>query len=237
MRADLVLGDGRTVRMEGPAGVRRETRLASNGNGVMTVVARLAEDEGVDFWFDPEEGLELRVPRGSLWGNAAKAVASWGGRLALLAAVGATLGTLFSMPVASFLAVALLALVQCGDLLEEAAGVDRETFVASLTSVMGGGGHTHGAADGHGATAAPAGPWAVRGASAVYWLYRGTGWVLHPLTADRSARQLCEGEWIPPHETWKGLGLRLLALPALLGAAGAWVLRRREWGAWGGERR
>ncbi|MBR6021995.1 MAG: hypothetical protein IK066_06195, partial [Kiritimatiellae bacterium] len=232
VRIGIAAGEGRTALLEGPAGAREETRLDWSGGGELVLAARLAEDEGADFWFDPEDGMLLRVPKGGAWGNAAKAVASWAGRLALLAAVGTTLGTLFSMPVASFLAVALLALVQCGDLLEEASGVDRDAFVRSLTAVMGGGGHSHGGEE----SAAPPGPWAERGAAAVYYLYKGTGWVLKPLTGDHSARQLCEGEWIPPGETARGLGWRLAALPALLGAIGTWVLRRREWGNWGGAR-
>ena len=57
-------------------------------------------------FFDPADGLVLRFARSSFSANYLRALATLFLRLALFAAIGTTLGTLFSMPVAAFLSEA-----------------------------------------------------------------------------------------------------------------------------------
>jgi len=235
LKGELALGDGRRIALDAPAGVRRDVLLdwPEESGDVLEATLRLADDPetaGVDFHFDPADGVIVRIPRGGVAANAAKAWLACAGRLALLAAVGVTLGTAFSMPVASFLALALLLLLQCGDLLDEAASVDRRAFVGSLLAVMDGA-HSHGGGDAaDGAAAAAEGGWRVQLATGIYGVYRATAWGLQPFLADRSAEQFRTAEWIEPRALARRLAWQWAVLPAALGAAGAWILRRREWG-------
>ena len=224
------MDNGKLVALDDPAGARRDVpvEMPSGKCESLGVEMRLEEGgeaAGVDFFFDPEDGMTLRVPRGGVRGNAAKAWAALAGRLALLSAVGVTLGTLFSMPVASFLAVALLVVLHFAPLLDEASRVDRATFTRSLLSAMAGG-HGHG---GEEEEPAPGG-WRNAMANGAFWVYRGTAWALRPFLADKATEELCAAEWIDPGTVARQAAWRIVALPAALGVLGACVLRRREWG-------
>jgi hypothetical protein len=53
---------------------------------------------------------------------------------------------------------------------------------------------------------------------------------LRPFLADKTEEKLCAAEWIEPGEVARQAVWRVVVLPGVLGALGALVLRRREWG-------
>ena len=143
--------------------------------------------------------------------------------MALLAAVGLTLGTLFSLPVAAFASVVLLLLLQLSNFIGAAAQTDRATFVANVAPF---GTHAHGDDT---ATAAEPSPAARAAATALYVLYRATWTLLRPLLEDTTLDRLATATAIPAREVVGTLLRQLLLLPLLLGALSAATLRAREW--------
>lgn len=173
-------------------------------------------------FFDPAAGLVLRRSAGSFAGNYLRALAALYLRLALFAAIGVTLGTLFSMPVASFLALVLVLILQLSGFISAAAQVDRETFVAQVAPF--GAGHVHGDAG-----PVPPSPAARAAATVLYYAYRGTWLALRPLLADRTLDDLSAGAFLPPRALARNLLQQGLLLPGLLACLAAAVLRCREW--------
>ena len=180
---------------------------------------------GATLFFDPVGGLVLRQPLGTFAGNYLRALAQLYLRLALFAAIGVTLGTLFSMPVATFLALVLLLILQLSGFVSAAAQVDRATFVANVAP-FGAGAHAHGGE----AHAPPPPSLAARAAATVlYAAYRGTWLALRPLLEDRTLDDLSTGTRLPPRDLLLRFLRQALLLPALLALLSAAVLRRREW--------
>ena len=174
-------------------------------------------------FFDPADGLVLRQPAGTFAGNYLRALAQLFLRLALFAAIGVTLGTLFSMPVATFLALVLILILQLSGFISAAAQVDRETFVQNVAP-FGAGGHAHGDAE------PPAPSLAARAAAtALFYAYRGTWLTLRPLLADRTLDALSTGTRLPPRDLLRNALQQGLVLPLLLALLSTAVLRRREW--------
>ena len=175
-------------------------------------------------FFDPAEGLVLRRPAGTFAGNYLRALGHLYLRLALFAAIGVTLGTLFSMPVATFLALVLILVLQLSGFVSAAARVDRATFVRNVAP-FGAAAHAHGDA------AEPAAPsLAARAtATALFYAYRGTYLALRPLLDDRTLDDLSAGTFLPPRDFLRAFLQQGVALPLLLALLSAAVLRRREW--------
>ena len=187
-----------------------------------TVTFRNLGGHGATLFFDPANGLVLRRAAGTFGGNYLRALARLYLRLALFAAIGVTLGTLFSLPVATFLSLVLVIILQLSGFISAAAQVDRETFVANVAPF--GGGQVHG-------ETAPAPPsLAARAAATVlYYAYRGTWLALRPLLADRTLDDLANGIYLPPRDLARALLAEGLGLPLLLALLSTAVLRRREW--------
>ena len=172
-------------------------------------------------FFEPAAGLTLRTPVGAFAGNYLRALALLFLRLALFAAIGVTLGTLFSLPVASFLALVLILVLQLSGFVSSAAQTDRATFVANVAQF--GGGHAHD-------DAAPAPSLLARGvANVLYVTYRGTWYALRPLLDDHTLDQLATGTHLPPRHVLRALLVQGLGLPALLALIATAVLKTREW--------
>jgi hypothetical protein len=95
-----------------------------------SVVVSNRDPHNATLFFDPADGLVLRHPAGTFAGNYLRALGRLYLRLALFAAIGVTLGTLFSMPVATFLTLVLILVLQLSGFISAAAQVDRESFVA-----------------------------------------------------------------------------------------------------------
>ena len=177
---------------------------------------------GATLFFDPANGLVLRRAASTFAGNYLRALARLYLRLALFAAIGVTLGTLFSMPVATFLSLVLILILQLSGFISAAAQVDRETFVANVAPF--GGGHVHGDAE-----PAPPSLAARAAANVFYYAYRGTWLALRPLLADRTLDDLANGAYLPPRDLARALLAEGLGLPLLLALLSTAVLRRREW--------
>ena len=178
---------------------------------------------GATLFFDPADGLVLRRPAGTFAGNYLRALAQIYLRLALFAAIGVTLGTLFSLPVATFLTLVLVLVLQLSGFIVAAAQVDRATFVANVAPF---GAHSHV----HGDKAAPAPSAAARAAAAgLFYAYRATYLTLRPLLEDRTLDDLATGTWLPPRALARNAVQQGLVLPLLLGLLSAAVLKKREW--------
>ena len=180
---------------------------------------------GATLFFEPAAGLVLRHPRGTFAPNYLRALLLMFLRLALFAAVGVTLGTLFSMPVAAFLGLVLMLVLQLSGFIRAAAQTDRQTFVANVAA-FGQAGHAH---DGDSADS-PAPSLAARAlANAFYYAYRGTWLALRPLLDYRAPDDLAAAARIPPRDLARALLQQGLLLPALLALLSTAVLRKREW--------
>lgn len=188
--------------------------------------ANLAE-RPVTLFFDPADGLVLRRARGSFAANFARSLALVFFRLALFAAVGVSLGTLFSMPVAAFLSLVLVLVLQLSGFVAAAAKTDRNAFVANVASI--GHGHSHAPAP----EAEPS-PAARALASATFYAYRATYIALAPLIDFRAVDDVASAVRIPPRQVLAEALRQGILFPAFLAAASTAVLRRREWALPGG---
>ena len=176
-------------------------------------------------FFDPSDGLVLRRPAGTFAGNYLRALAQLYLRLALFAAIGVALGTLFSMPVATFLTLVLILILQLSGFIVAAAQVDRAIFVQNVAP-FGAAAHSHG----EGTPAVPAPSFAARAAATVlFYAYRATYLTLRPLLEDRTLDALSTGTCLPPRDLLRNALQQGLVLPLLLAALSAAVLRKREW--------
>jgi ABC-type transport system involved in multi-copper enzyme maturation permease subunit len=198
-----------------PAGATRANATISNQSA-----------HAATLFFDPSDGLVLRQPHGTFAGNYVRALAQLFLRLALFAAIGITLGTLFSMPVATFLALVLIFILQLSGFVSAAAQVDRATFVANVAP-FGASGHSHGDAESTSETE----PALVARATAtvLFYVYRGTYLTLRPLLEDRTLDALSAGTRLPPRELLRNALQQGLVLPLLLALLSTAVLRKREW--------
>ena len=181
--------------------------------------------QNATLFFDPTDGLLLRQPVGRFATNYLHALIQMFARLALFAAIGLTLGTFFSRPVAGFLALVLVLILQLSGFITAAAQVDRATFIENVAQ-FGATAHTHD--DSH---AAPAPTLAARATAAVlYYTNRGTGLALRPLLTDRTLDDLSTGTHIPLRQVCKNLAQQSLLFPLILGLLATAVLKKREWG-------
>jgi hypothetical protein len=171
-----------------------------------TITVRIennADSDGAAVLVRASDGATLLVPRGTFAGNLlATGVVLWT-MLAALAAVGVTAGTMFSLPVAVFVASAFTVI---GILAH--ADVDSDA----------GCGHDHGQEEAGQASTAPCGT----------FLLRGVAFVTEPITAAAPLDRLGDKVRIEPPDVWRALGVVGLALPMVFALAGAAVLRRRE---------
>ncbi len=173
-------------------------------------------------FFDPSDGLLLRHPLGSFPANYLRALALLFLRLALFAALGLTLGTLFSMPVATFLSLVLLLLLQLSSFISAAAQVDRATFVDQVAP-FGASAHSPDPASPPPSLAARA------TANVLFYAYRATFLSLRPLLEDRTIDSLSTGTRLPPRTLLRNLLHQGLLLPLLLALLSTTVLLHREW--------
>ena len=181
---------------------------------------------GATLFFDPANGLVLRQPAGTFAGNYLRALAQLYLRLAIFAAIGVTLGTLFSMPVATFLTLVLIVILQLSGFISAAAQVDRATFVANVAPF----GAASRSPDADTAATVSEPSFAARAAAtALFYAYRGTYLTLRPLLEDRTLDALSTGTHIPPRDLLRNFLQQGVVLPLLLALLSTAVLRRREW--------
>ena len=223
---EIVIGDQAFSRdVRGMAGNPQTLVFADVPAGAAQAVATFRNHgaHGATLFFDPAEGLVLRRPAGTFAGNYLRALAQLYLRLALFAAIGVTLGTLFSMPVATFLTLVLILVLQLSGFISAAAQVDRAAFVENVAP-FGQGGHAHGDA----AATAPS-RWARAAATGLFYAYRATYLTLRPLLEDRTLDALATGTLLPPRAVARNFAQQFLLLPLLLGLLSTAVLKQREW--------
>ena len=190
----------------------------------LTVAFSNHGNHAATLFFDPANGLLLRHPHGTFATNYLRALAQIYIRLSLFAAIGVTLGTLFSLPVATFLTLVLLLILQLSGFVTAAAQVDRDTFVQNV-SPFGAGGHSHGdtAPDDTPSLAARA------TATLLFYTYRATYLTLRPLLEDNTLDALSTGTRLPPRHLLRNFLQQFLLLPLLLALLSTATLRHREW--------
>lgn len=91
---------------------------ALTGPGEITVEYENRHDRPITVFFDPDEGVTLMVPASGFGANYVRALLAIWVHLIFLAALGTAMGTLFSMPVASFVAWSLVFLLAVAGFLE-----------------------------------------------------------------------------------------------------------------------
>lgn len=193
--------------------------------GPIEVIFHNPGTHNATLFFDPADGLVLRFPNGTFTANYLRALASLFLRLALFAAIGTTLGTLFSMPVATFLSLVLILVLQLSGFIRDAAQVERQAFVANVAPF----GQDHHSHDGDTEADAPPSAIARAVATAFYYAYRGTWLALRPLIDYRAVDDLAAAKYIPPRAVARDLLLQGLLFPAVLALLSTAVLRQREW--------
>lgn len=179
----------------------------------------------ITLFFDPESGVVLRVAAGTFLKNYVYAMLQLLARLSLFAAIGIMAGALFSLPVATFITLALLLLLQLSHFVSAAAQLDRNAFVANVTSMHNG--HSHGETD-DGEEAPSLISHAL--ANATFYIYRGTWLALQPLWENRTMEHLTTGTEIPLARVVKDFVVQCLIYPVALAMLSLLLFRRRELG-------
>jgi hypothetical protein len=177
---------------------------AAAGSGRLLVGYENLSTEPIIVAFDPQDGLKLYSYSGSFESNLARALLAILLRLAFFAALGVTAGSLFSMPVASFVAICVLVMMQISGYIQS---------IASQDVIL----HSHGEA--HGPTI-----WDhVFGA-----VFKAFNAVIAPLQGPDPLELLATGQ----HMTWAWLGsvffVQIVVYSGVLMLVSAWVLNKRE---------
>lgn len=181
--------------------------LAGNPGGEIRIGFENLDPAGTAVLFDPEGGLELLVWRGGLEGNMARALWAWFGQLAFISAVGLSAGALFSMPVASFAAITLVALIRMGGFISRVS--EEGALFFSLEQ------------------ASPAQALVER---SLRLFFQALQWMLGPLETPDFLADLSTGRQISAHTLWNAVGVQGLLYSAALALAVLPLFRRRELG-------
>ena len=180
--------------------------IALRGAGALQVEYINLNTSTVTVIFGPEQALELLIPAGGWLPNFARALLISLGLLALIAALGVTAGSLFSMPVAAFVVFQMLIMISTAGTIHSLA--TRETTFSSLLPAH--------------LTAAG---WLDQ---VMVWFYRALEVLVTPMHNDDPFDLVANGEWV----SWTLVAMTLLKQIVL--ASGALMLlavaalRRRE---------
>ena len=175
------------------------------GSGSLVVEYANVNESPVTVLFAPDDGLQLLLSETSFEANFVRALLVVFAQLAFIAALGVTAGSLFSMPVASFVSFCLLLIIQMSG------------YVQSM------------------AAQEPAFTWRGGvGETPAFWhafsqaFFRVMNTIVSPLQGPNPLDLLAGGEFI----TWPWLAHALLVKALLyggcLGLVGWWILNRRE---------
>lgn len=179
------------------------------GAGEVRLVFENRDPVGAAVYFDPDDGLRLMIRRGGFAGNYVRTLLLLLLQAAFLAAIGLTAGSLMSMPVASF---AALAVVLASRMTGTITGLAREGAVIFQTAEIKTG-------------------WALALERAYHAYFVALDWLTVPLRGTDALGRLATGQLVGWAEVAQmallevGMGCGVLAL------AGAWLFRRRELGA------
>jgi hypothetical protein len=176
------------------------------GEGAVRVEYQNVNETPVTLLFDAANGLRLLVPVGGWLPNYLRALLISACLLALIAALGITAGSLFSLPVAAFAAFQVLIIFNTAGMVHSLA-TREASFAAALPGVV-----------------QPPG-WLDE---AMSWFYRGLELLIMPMQNDDPLAMVATGEWIAWGDVaWAFAKQIVLAGGALLLLAMA-ALRRRE---------
>lgn len=178
------------------------------------------DHENTTVIFDINEGITLLVPRGGFAANYARGLLVLFGQLSLLAAIGVTAGCLFSLPVATFIAMFILLLTHMSGYIQEVAntGVFYEEHTHSH-----GHDHEHDEQCDHGPAIL-----AELSGQAQMILFKGLALIMEPLRPDNPLDALSTGRMVGHATTARALGGQGLLVALLIGAFAAQALKRRE---------
>jgi hypothetical protein len=165
------------------------------------------DPDGMSILFDPEGGLELLVWRGAFPANLLRVLFVLFGQLAFVSAIGLSAGSLFSLPVASFVAVTVVGLIRAGGFI---AGIADEGVVFYDLEQAGAGQALF--------------ERALRG------LFAGLAALVRPLRPPDVLGALAGGRRIPWGVVGAALGVQAALYPAILATATVTLFRRRELG-------
>jgi hypothetical protein len=165
------------------------------------------DPEGLSILFDPEGGLELLVWRGAFPANLARALLVLFSQLAFISAIGLSAGALFSLPVASFVAITIVGLIRAGGFI---AGIAEEGSVF------------------YDLEQASAGQALLE--RLLRGLFAGLSALVRPLRPPEVLGALAAGRRIPWPLVGAVFGVQALFYPALLAGATIALFRRRELG-------
>lgn len=176
------------------------------GEGAVLVEYDNVNEKPVTLLFDTQSGLQLLVPVGGWVANFLRALLISDCLLALIAALGITAGSMFSMPVAAFVVFQALIIFNTAGMIHSLA-TREASFAAALPGLI-----------------QPPG-WIDE---AMGWFYRGLEILIMPMQNDDPLAMVATGEWISwPVVAWTFAKQIVLASGLLLLLAVA-ALRRRE---------
>lgn len=179
---------------------------------------RNLDRENTTVIFDINEGIKLLVPRGGFAANYIRGLLVLFGQLSLLAAIGVTAGCLFSLPVATFIAMFVLLLIQMSGYIRDVA--DSGIFYEK---------HSHGYEDvqEEGGDHGPATLGQLTGQAQMI-LFKGIAFIIQPLRPDNPLNALSTGRMVNYATTARALGGQGLFIALLIGALATQALKRRE---------
>lgn len=172
------------------------------GQTLVAEFANAAGPESSPVIIDLRDGVRLLIPEGSFGMNIARALVILGAQLALLAAIGLSVGSLLSFPVATFVAVTLLIMAPLVQYAADTNAGDRDHH-----------GHEHqsSAFETVGRTIA-----------------KGLDYIVSPIAATDPLPRLANGLVVSWKHTLTAALVLLLGLPALLACVSVLLFHRRE---------
>jgi ABC-type transport system involved in multi-copper enzyme maturation permease subunit len=211
-----VAAPGGAIRFEAPGAWRpgavhaiEMPGSALAGLSAVEIAFENRDPAGAALYFDPDDGLRLLVHRGGFLGNYVRALLTMLLQAALLAAIGLTAGSLLSMPVASF---AALAVVLATRLSGAVAGMARDGPAIFLSI-----GEKEG--------------WALAADRVYRGYFIALQWLTAPLRGTDALDRLSTGQLVGWGEVAR-MGLSDVVIGCgLFAILGAWLFRRRELGA------
>lgn len=211
-----VAAPGGAVRFEAPGawkpGVVHSLEVPGSalaGLSTVDIVFENRDPAGAAVFFDPDDGLRLLVHCGGFAGNYARALLTMLFQAAFLAAIGLTAGSLLSMPVASF---AALAVVLAARMSGAIAGMARDG-PAIFQSI----GEKEG--------------WMLVADRIYRGYFVALQWFTAPLRGTDALDRLSTGQLVGWGEVARMGVLEVVAGCGLLAVVGAWLFRRRELGS------
>jgi len=161
---------------------------------------------GAAMIFDADGGLILLKPRGGFGANYVRALLIVFGQLSFFAALGVTAGCLFSLPVAAFVSLFLLTMIQMGGYIQ---GVAQTEVVPPWQAAAP-------------EEAMPA------GTMVVALVFKATAFLMSPLIHESALNSISTGRMVDVSWAFRGFILQGMVYSLLMSGLAAYVMNRRE---------